>query len=140
MNPEDIHSSVQVHQNELHQSNLTLSKSDPVSSLLADYPFVNNFPDLNVVHEVDDSQDHEVEDENSASQDQENNDVEEPLNVADVSSSTLRPSESEQYISSRVSSELDTIVYSDRTSSEYIPMLSKYMRNQTPLSFWDVEL
>ena len=39
-----------------------------------------------------------------------------------------------------VSSELDTIVYSDRTSSEYIPMLSKYMRNQTPLSFWDVEL
>jgi len=139
MNLEDIHSSVQVNQREQF-SPLTLSKSDPVSSLLADYPFVNNFPDLNVVHEVDDSQDHEVEDENSASQDQENNDVEEPLNVADVSSSTLRPSESEQYISSRVSSELDTIVYSDRTSSEYIPMLSKYMRNQTPLSFWDVEL
>jgi len=139
MNLEDIHSSVQVYQREQF-SPLTLSKSDPVSSLLADYPFVNNFPDLNVVHEVDDSQDHEVEDDNSASQDQENNDVEEPLNVADVSSSTLRPSESEQYISSRVSSELDTIVYSDRTSSEYIPMLSKYMRNQTPLSFWDVEL
>ena len=100
MNLEDIHSSVQVNQREQF-SPLTLSKSDPVSSLLGDYPFVNNFPDLNVVHEVDDSQDHEVEDDNSASQDQENNDVEEPLNVADVSSSTLRPSESEQYISSR---------------------------------------
>jgi len=136
MNPIDTRSYGQQNETEHNQAQLTRSKSDPVSNLLGDYPYVNNFPDLNVVHEVDGSQGHEVD--NSVSQD--NSEVEEPLGVEDVSSSTLCPSESELCFSSGVSSELETIFYSDRTSSEYIPMLNKHMREYTPVSFWDAEL
>jgi len=140
MNPIDTRSYGQQNETEHNQVQLTKSKSDPVSNLLGDYPYVNNFPDLNVVHEDadDGSQDHDHEVDNSVSQ--ENSEVEEPLGVEDVSSSTLCPSESEQCFSSRVSSELETIFYSDRTSSEYIPMLNKHMRVYTPVSFWDAEL
>ena len=90
------------------------------SNFLEDYPFVNTFPDLEV--DPDDDEGHGDED----SQD-----------LVNTSTATLKPEFSDLTV--KETSELDVILYSDRTSSEFFPDARQYNRDDHSVNFWEAE-
>ena len=89
-------------------------------SFLGDYPYLNTFPDL----EVDPD---EIEE----------NVEEDSQELVNTSTATLKPDFSDLTV--KETSELDIILYSDRTSSEYHPDPRHYIREDHPVNFWDAE-
>lgn len=104
--------------------------------LLSDYPHLNNFPELeddgDVAEEVEEDQDTTQP---SQGQSQEAEDLH------NTSNATLRPPEfsDHQWSQSQRTSELDLIIYSDRTSSEFVPDPRAYVRNEPLPTIWDIE-
>ena len=93
------------------------------------YPHLNNFPDpdmLEVNPEDDDDDDEGVLDTTV---------VEESEDLV-ITSDTFKCPDSDKY--STRTSEMDTIIYSDRTSSEFIPDY-RNCGHHDPVSYWDAE-
>ena len=98
---------------------------------LADYPHINNFPDL---EDIDVAEDTEAEEEPVQDQGQTQED---PHNTSNTAPD---PEFSDhQWSQSQRTSELDLIVYSDRTSSEFFPDPRAFVRNEPMPTIWDIE-
>lgn len=110
--------------------------SEDEDILLSDYPHLNNFPELeddgDVAEEVEEDQDT-----TQPSQDQ----SQEAEDLHNTSNVTLRPPEfsDHQWSQSQRTSELDLIIYSDRTSSEFVPDPRACVRNEPLPTIWDIE-
>ena len=106
--------------------------SEAEDVLLSDYPHLNNFPELEGDGDVED----DVEEEpHQPSQEQSQEDLH------NTSNTTLRPPEfsDHQWSQSQRTSELDLIIYNDRTSSEFIPDPRACVRNEPMPTIWDIE-
>ena len=100
--------------------------------ILSDYPHLNNFPELEGDGDVEEDVE---EDPHQPSQEQSQEDLH------NTSNTTLRPPEfsDHQWSQSQRTSELDLIIYSDRTSSEFIPDPRVCVRNEPMPTIWDIE-
>ena len=93
---------------------------DNIDNDHVDYPFINTFPDLDV--EADDG-DREQE----------------TPDLINTSTTTIKAPDFSD-IPSQGTSELDLIVYSDRTSSEFVPGPGfRNIHDDPPPTFWDIE-
>ena len=96
---------------------------------LADCPHINNFPEL---EDIDVTEDIEEE----TSQDQ--GETQEDLHNTSITAPDPEFSD-HQWSQSQRTSELDLIVYSDRTSSEFFPDPRACVRNEPMPTIWDIE-
>ena len=96
---------------------------------LSDCPHINNFPELEDIDVTED-----IEEETSQDQGQSHEDLH------NTSITAPDPEFSDhQWSQSQRTSELDLIVYSDRTSSEFFPDPRACVRNEPMPTIWDIE-
>ena len=91
--------------------------------LLDNYPYLNTFPDLEL-----DPDDEAEENAEGDSQD-----------LVNTSTATLKPDPDFSDLTFKETSELDLILYSDRTSSEYFPDPRHYNRDDHSVNLWEAE-